>query len=76
MLIIGIRFFTWGSERTPESMHCGRCGAIAPFILKKGMRFITLFFIIPVIPISGVRQILQCPSCGTRYQPSFQPESI
>ena len=74
MLIIGIHFFAWGADRTAESMHCGRCGAIAPFILKKGMRFITLFFIIPVIPISGVKHMLQCPSCGTRYQPAFQPQ--
>jgi hypothetical protein len=68
MLIIGIRFFTWGSDRTVDQMHCGQCGAIAPFVLKKGMRFITLFFIIPVIPISGVNHIAQCPNCGTRYQ--------
>jgi zinc-ribbon family len=68
MLIIGVRFFTWGSDRTGEAMHCGQCGIIAPFILKRGMRFITLFFIIPVIPISGISYIMQCPNCGTRYQ--------
>jgi hypothetical protein len=66
--IIGTHFFVWGSERTPTAMHCGNCGAIVPFLMKKGMRFITLFFIIPIIPISGVNDILQCPNCGTRYQ--------
>jgi uncharacterized Zn-finger protein len=30
------------------------------------MRFITLFFI-PVIPAGGRKQLLQCPTCGTRY---------
>jgi hypothetical protein len=68
VLIIGIHFFTWGAERTTESLHCGQCGSILPFFIKKGMRFITLFFIIPVIPISGVKQILECPNCKTRYQ--------
>jgi len=68
MIIIGIRFFTWGSERTGEAMHCGQCGATTPFILKKGMRFITIFFIIPVIPISGISQLVECPNCRTRYQ--------
>jgi ribosomal protein S27AE len=68
MLIIGTRFFSWGSDRTPNSMHCGKCGAMVPFIIKKGMRFITLFFIIPVVPISGVKHIVQCPNCGTRFQ--------
>jgi hypothetical protein len=38
------------------------------FVMKKGMRFITLFFIIPVMPISGVKEMVQCPNCGTRYQ--------
>ncbi len=67
-LIIGVKFFTWGSERAAQSMHCGNCGAIAPFIKKKGMRFITLFFLIPTIPISGVQNLLECPNCRTRYQ--------
>jgi hypothetical protein len=48
-------------------MHCGQCGTVGEFIDKKGMRFITLFFI-PVIPISGTRHLLQCPTCKTRYQ--------
>lgn len=68
MIIIGVRFFSWGSELTPQQMQCGKCGTVAQFKLKKGMRFITLFFIIPVIPVSGVKQIMQCPNCGTRYQ--------
>ena len=61
-LIIGTKFFVWGSERTAESLHCGHCGTVAPFVMKKGMRFITVFFIIPVIPISGVKPLVQCPT--------------
>ena len=68
MLIIGVRFFTWGSDRTDNAMRCGQCGSVMPFVVKKGMRFITLFFIVPVIPISGIHHILQCPNCKTRYQ--------
>jgi ribosomal protein S27AE len=68
MLIIGTHFFTWAAGYTTSSMHCGKCGLTAPFIAKKGLRFITLFFIIPVIPISGVKNLVQCPTCGTRYQ--------
>jgi hypothetical protein len=66
--IIGTRFFSWGSETAPDVMRCGKCGTTANFTLKKGMRFITLFFIVPIIPISGVKELLQCPTCGTRYQ--------
>ena len=67
MLIIGTHFFAWGSALTPHAMRCGRCGAKVPFIVKQGMRFITLFFIIPVIPISGLKRLVQCVSCWTRY---------
>jgi DNA-directed RNA polymerase subunit RPC12/RpoP len=66
--IIGTHFFNWGSERTPSQMHCSKCGTVSNFIKKKGMRFITLFFIVPVIPLSGVKESVQCPACGTRFQ--------
>ena len=66
--IIGTHYFTWGQEQTPQQMRCGRCGTVANFRLKKGMRFLTLFFIIPVIPLSGVNQLAECPNCKARYQ--------
>ncbi len=66
--IIGTRFMVWGSEQTPRPIHCGRCGAVTPFTIKRGMQFITLFFIVPVIPLSGVKHIVQCPNCRARYQ--------
>ena len=66
--IVGTKFFTWGSEHAPQQTRCGQCGTVANFIIKKGMRFITAFFIIPLFPISGVKQLVQCPACGTRYQ--------
>ena len=72
--IIGTHFFVWGSGQTPQQMHCGRCGTVANFAIKKGMSFITLFFIVPVIPISGVKNILQCPNCRARYQTT--PEQL
>jgi hypothetical protein len=49
-------------------MRCGKCGTVGNFIRKQGMQFITLFFIIPVLPISGIKNLLQCPTCGTKYQ--------
>ena len=68
MLIIGTHFFTWGGALTPEMMRCGQCGTLAQFKEKSGMRFITLFFIVPVIPISGINKMLECPNCKARYQ--------
>ena len=55
-------------DRNRAQLRCGKCGTVAQFVKKQGMRFITLFFIIPVIPISGVTHLLQCPVCGTKYR--------
>lgn len=49
-------------------IRCSQCGALAQFTEKTGMRFITLFFIIPTIPISGAKKIIQCPNCRARFQ--------
>jgi PHP family Zn ribbon phosphoesterase len=68
MLIIGIRVFFWGSELTAQPMRCAKCGYAGPFSLKKGMRFITVFFVIPVIPISGIMHVTECQQCNTRYK--------
>jgi hypothetical protein len=65
--IIGTRFVTWGSEASGQQMRCGRCSTVGEFVRRKGMRFITLFFI-PVIPAGGTKDLLQCPTCGTRYR--------
>ena len=67
IFIVGTRFFTWGSETSGQQLRCPQCGMAGGFIAKKGMRFITLFFIIPVLPISGVKQILQCSNCSSRF---------
>ena len=67
IFIIGMRFVTWGSETTGQQMRCGKCGTVGQFIDKKGMRFITLFFI-PVVPVSGTRHLWQCRACGTRFR--------
>lgn len=66
-IIIGTRFFSWGSESTQFPIRCQKCGTTAPFAVKNGMQFITIFFIIPLIPISGIKHLVQCPGCKTRY---------
>jgi DNA-directed RNA polymerase subunit RPC12/RpoP len=67
-LVIGTKFITWGSDKTTETIRCSQCGTLAQFIEKTGMRFITLFFIIPTIPISGKKKMIECPNCKARFQ--------
>jgi hypothetical protein len=68
MLIIGTHFFCWKVGLTQEAWRCGNCGTGTPFAIKKGMRFLTLFFVIPVLPLSRVKHLIECPSCSTRYE--------
>ena len=67
-IIIGVDFLTWGNETAPQAMQCTNCGTIAHFTEKKGMRFVTIFFVIPIFPVSGVQKLLECPNCKTRYK--------
>ena len=68
MIIFGTKFWAWGSTLTAQMMRCAQCGHSGQFIQKSGMNFITLYWIIPVIPISGVKKMVQCPNCKARYE--------
>ena len=67
-LIIGTKFFTWGSAKTPEMIRCSQCGTVTQFTEKTGMRFLTLFFIVPTIPLSGKKKMIECPNCKARFE--------
>lgn len=67
-LIIGTKFITWGAEKTPDMIRCSQCGTLTQFTERTGMNFITLFFLVPVIPISGKKKMIECPNCKTRFQ--------
>jgi DNA-directed RNA polymerase subunit RPC12/RpoP len=66
--VIGTKFITWGSTKTLETIRCSQCGALAQFTEKTGMNFITLFFVVPTIPISGKKKMIECPNCKARFQ--------
>ncbi|RYX85692.1 hypothetical protein EON83_04970 [bacterium] len=68
MIIFGIKFWAWGSSTTQRIWKCWKCGFEGQFIEKKGMNFITLYFVIPTIPVSGVKTLVECPRCKTRYE--------
>jgi len=80
MIIFGIKFWAWGSKLTARIWHCAQCGFEGQFIEKKGMRFFTLYWVIPTIPLSGISSMVQCPNCKTRYSPNSQivnaPDSL
>ncbi|MCA1623084.1 MAG: zinc ribbon domain-containing protein [Acidobacteria bacterium] len=68
IFIIGTKFNVSGSERTTEQHRCPQCGALTQFVKKTGRNYITLFFVLPIIPIGKARNLLECPNCKTRIQ--------
>ena len=67
-MIIGTKLFAWGSKLTDQEFRCQACGTMAQFVEKTAMRFVTLFFVIPVIPISRKMRLVECQRCKTRYE--------
>ncbi|MBA2621054.1 MAG: zinc-ribbon domain-containing protein [Acidobacteria bacterium] len=67
-LLLGTKYITWGSQKTNETIRCSNCGALAQFTEKNGMNFISLFFLVPVIPISGKKKFIECPNCKARFE--------
>lgn len=66
--IIGTKYLTWGSTPTNEKIRCSQCGIVSAFTEKTGMRFVTLFFVIPTIPLSGTKKLIECPNCKARFE--------
>lgn len=66
-LVIGTKYITWGGQKTGDMIRCSQCGIVSEFTEKSGMRFITLFFVVPVIPISGKTKLIECPNCKARF---------
>jgi DNA-directed RNA polymerase subunit RPC12/RpoP len=67
-LVIGTKYITWGSQKTADMIRCTQCGTVSQFTEKSGMRFITLFFVVPTIPISGKTKLIECPNCKARFE--------
>jgi len=72
MIVFGTRFFAWGSQLAATSSTCPKCRYVGAFILKQGMRFFTIYFVIPIFPVSGIVHMVQCPNCKARYKANAQ----
>jgi len=71
ILVFGTRTIRWGHDRTGYLRSCPHCGFYGYFLRKKTIRALTLFFVIPIIPLSGITIVDTCPQCHT---PSVQQE--
>lgn len=67
LILFGTRLLTWGSGLTQNVWRCAKCGHEGQFYEKTGRRFLTLYWIIPLFPVSGKLKMVQCPQCKTKY---------
>jgi uncharacterized protein with PIN domain len=67
-LIIGTKYRFAGSELTSERERCARCGTVTQFVKKTGRNYLTLFFVLPIIPLGKAQNVLECPNCKAHYQ--------
>lgn len=51
------------------AFHCPSCGGDRRYRRRRGRRWITLFFL-PVVPLRGLGQAVECRSCRTRFNVS------
>lgn len=68
MIIFGVR--TYFRTVGQGTFQCPRCGQPAAYQLRRGRRFIHVFFI-PLIPISGPTEHWRCAQCKGKFRPAI-----
>ena len=67
-LLVGNRYRTTSEGTTPEVRTCPSCGARAQFDRKRRRQYLTLFFLLPVLPLGSAQEFVECPNCHTQFQ--------
>ncbi len=65
MLLIGT--MDWSSTRLKGNFACPNCETTEQFRLKASRPFLTLYFI-PVVPIGGLTEYVQCTRCRNAFE--------
>ena len=69
-LVVGNRFRTRHEGTTAQVITCPSCGFQSHFERKSGRQFLTLFFVLPVLPLGGRREFVECPRCHAQLESS------
>jgi RNase P subunit RPR2 len=70
-LVVGNRYRTRSEGTTYDVVRCPNCGTTGRFEKKSGRQWLTLFFVLPVVPLGGRRSFVECPSCHARFAERF-----
>lgn len=67
MILIGT--MNWSSTRSRGTFQCPNCESKEAFRYKSSRPFLTLYFI-PVLPIGGIEEFVQCGRCKNAFDPA------
>jgi endogenous inhibitor of DNA gyrase (YacG/DUF329 family) len=68
-LIAGTKTVAKRLGSTEEAIHCPTCGTVARFERKSERPYLTLFFVLPVVPLGRGHIVVECPACRARFAP-------
>ncbi len=68
MILVGT--MNWASTRSSGLFRCPQCGNTQTFRLRAARPFLTLYFI-PVIPIGGLQEYVECRHCKNSFEPAI-----
>ena len=73
MIVIGT--MNWSSTRSSGMFQCPNCESKEKFRYKSSRPFLTLYFI-PVLPIGGIEEFVQCGRCKNAFDPAVLASRI
>ena len=73
MILIGT--MNWSSTRSRGMFQCPNCESKEAFRFKSSRPFLTLYFI-PVLPIGGIEEFVQCARCKNAFDPAVLTNRI
>jgi uncharacterized tellurite resistance protein B-like protein len=73
MILIGT--MNWSSTRSRGMFHCPNCESKEAFRYKASRPFLTLYFV-PVLPIGGIEEFVQCSRCKNVFDPAVLTNRI
>jgi len=73
MILIGT--MNWSSTRSRGMFQCPNCQTKEAFRYKSTRPFLTLYFI-PVLPIGGIQEFIQCDRCKNVFDPAVLTNRI
>jgi hypothetical protein len=71
-LVAGNKRVSKDAGSTEQAIQCPNCGTVARFGRRTERQYLTLFFVLPVVPLGGANTVVECPTCHARFDAPAQ----